>query len=309
MGSNPSSSREFISTAEAAQALGVSVSTVKRWVEEGILPAEKTAGGHRKLLLADVVELARQGKLPARNLARLKLRFSKRRPATSPQLKESLYEQLSAGDAAGVRSVIQGAYQSGMSIASLADEVIAPAMHRVGRDWESGRIDVMHEHRASQVCAAALFELKAVLEDRAFRDRPVAVGGALEGDFSVLPSLLAEMVLLDSGWKAVNLGANTPLASFCRAIDELRPQLLWISLSHSPVPDFLGAFADDYGELYRHAQQAGTAVVIGGRAMVEEVRAKIPYTAYGDGLRHLAAFAATINPRPHRPRRGRPRGT
>lgn len=305
----PAASREFISTAEAARALGISVSTVKRWVEDGILPAEKTAGGHRKLLLADVVELARQGKLPARDLARLKLRFSKRRPASSAQLEQSLYEQLSAGDTAAVRSVIHGAYQSGTSVATLADEVIAPAMHRIGHDWETGKIDVMHEHRASQVCSAALFELKAVLEDRALRNRPVAVGGALAGDYSVLPSLLAEMVLLDSGWDATNLGPNTPLSSFRRALDELKPQLLWISLSHSPEPKLDDNFPQDYAKLYRHAQQSGTAVVIGGRAMVEAVRAKIPYTAYGDGLGHLAAFAGTLHPRPHRPRRGRPPGS
>jgi excisionase family DNA binding protein len=298
-------SPEFVSTAQAALALGVSVSTVKRWVEDGILPAQKTPGGHRKLLLADVVELARQGKTPARDLASLELDFSRHRLPLPAALSEKLYADLLAGDSTGARSVIHGAYQAGMAIENLADTVVAPAMARIGRDWEADRIDIMHEHRASQLCAGALYELKAILESRAARNRPVAVGGALEGDFSVLPSLLAQLVLLDSGWDATNLGPNTPLASFRRALAELRPRLLWISASHIVNPT---TFVRDYREVYSAAEQIGAAVVIGGNALAESVRGQIPYTAHGDALAHLAAFARTLHPRPKRPRRGRPKG-
>lgn len=299
----PALHAEFVTTAQAAEALGVSVSSVKRWVEDGILPAQKTAGGHRKLLLADVTELARQGKLPSRDVAGLKLRFQKDRLPATTTLAEHLYPALLDGDAATIRSTLHGAYQAGLAIEKLADEVIAPAMQKIGADWASGKIDVMHEHRASQLCAAALFELKAVLEARAARNRPVAVGGTLEGDYSVLPSLLAQMVLLDAGWDVTNLGPNTPLASFRRALDELAPRLLWISLSHLADET---AFTRDYRALYERAEKAGVAVVIGGRALGEKLRASIPYTSYGDSLGHLAAFARTLHPRPRRPRRGRP---
>jgi MerR family transcriptional regulator, light-induced transcriptional regulator len=302
----PSLTPEFISTVQAAEALGVSVSTVKRWVEDGILPAQKTVGGHRKLLLADVVEIARQGKLPVRDLAGLKLSFSKDQPPSPKSLAEHLYPALLAGDASAICSILHGAYQSGMPIETLADQVIAPAMQLIGSDWETGKIDVMHEHRASQLCASALFELKAVLERRSGRNRPLAVGGALEGDFTVLPSLLAQMVLLDSGWDAVNLGPNTPVTSFRKALEELKPRLMWISLSH--LQD-AAAFVRSYRELYDQSEQAGIAVVIGGRALEESVRASIPYTAHGDTLSHLAAFARSLHPRPRRPRRGRPPGT
>ena len=49
------------------------------------------------------------------------------------------------------------------------------------------------------------------------------------------------------------------------------------------------------------------AVAIGGRALREPLRSRIPYTTHGDGLSHLAAFARTLQPRPNPPRRGRPR--
>jgi excisionase family DNA binding protein len=40
---------DFMSTREAAKLLGLSLTTVQLWVEAGILPAWKTAGGHRRI--------------------------------------------------------------------------------------------------------------------------------------------------------------------------------------------------------------------------------------------------------------------
>lgn len=58
---------EFMSTRQAAASLGVALSTVQLWVETGILPAWKTAGGHRRIPRAVVESLASQQKavLPA----------------------------------------------------------------------------------------------------------------------------------------------------------------------------------------------------------------------------------------------------
>lgn len=38
-----------LTTSSAARYLGVSVSTVQRWVELGVLKSDKTAGGHRRI--------------------------------------------------------------------------------------------------------------------------------------------------------------------------------------------------------------------------------------------------------------------
>jgi len=47
-------SGKFLSTRAAAARLGVALSTVQVWVESGILPAWKTAGGHRRIAVSAV---------------------------------------------------------------------------------------------------------------------------------------------------------------------------------------------------------------------------------------------------------------
>jgi methanogenic corrinoid protein MtbC1 len=131
----------------------------------------------------------------------------------------------------------------------------------------------------------------------------VAIGGAPEGDPYFLPTLLAQYVLLDAGWEAVNLGPNTPLASLAEAIKELRPRLIWLSVSFL---EGSGAFIENFKNLYRIAERQGVAVAVGGQALKEPLRSAIPYTTHGDGLTHLAAFARTLHLRPKPPRRGRP---
>ena len=48
---------DVLSTREAAERLGVALRTVQLWVEGGVLPAWKTAGGHRRISRAAVERL------------------------------------------------------------------------------------------------------------------------------------------------------------------------------------------------------------------------------------------------------------
>jgi excisionase family DNA binding protein len=294
--------REFRSPAEVSRALGISVTTVKRWVDAGVLPAHKTAGGHRKILLADVLRIVRKRNFPALDLSLLNLVGSADESNTS-RLSQRLFDALREGDIAWTRSVIHGAHAAGVTMDQLGDAVVAPAMERLGHEWENGRIDVMHEHRSTLLCTAVLHELKPALESTAARDRPVAAGGSPESDHSLLASLLVQMVLLDGGWEAINLGPHTPLTSFRLAIRELKPRLIWLSASYLPETR---QFLDEYRMLYDEASAAGVAVAIGGRAIRGSLQATMPAAFHGNCLADLSTFAQSLHPPLCPPRRGRP---
>lgn len=302
----PNAGNPYVSTAQVAEALGVGVTTVKRWVDQGILPAHKTPGGHRKILLSDVVRVVREGDFPRLDLSRLGLPPAVQEAPDPKSLSAAMLVALKRGDAEDLRSLLRGAHRSGLAIETLADAVVAPAMRRLGHEWADGRVDVWHEHRGTQLCAAALYEIRATLEGPADDTKPLAIGGGPEGDPYLLANLLAEMALMGLGWEVVNLGPNTPLPSFRAALAQTRPRLLWLSASSLVAP---ALFLEQYREMYQEASRMGTAVAVGGQALTEEVRAQMPYTTFGDGLTHLVAFAHSLRPGARRPRRGRPRGT
>lgn len=299
---NASDDGPFLSTVQVAKAAGVSVSTIKRWVDDGILPAHRTAGGHRKLVLADVLRLTREGALPPSDLGQL-VPASRKESNDPDRFCEQLIEAAKEIDDARIRSVIRAAYQSGITVETLADRVISPTMAFVGRQWQHEKMDVGGEHRVTGAVVAALFELQGQVAANAAKDRPVAVGGAPEGDHYILPSLLAKLTLVEAGWDAVNVGPNTPTSAFLKLFEEVRPKLIWLSVSHVGNAE---TFEKEYLRLYREAHAHGIPVAIGGRALTEEMRSRLPYTTFGDGLAQLADFARSLCPPAKRPKRGRP---
>lgn len=47
----------YCTTAEAARSLGVSIRTIQLWVDDGVLSAWKTVGGHRRITLDSLNKL------------------------------------------------------------------------------------------------------------------------------------------------------------------------------------------------------------------------------------------------------------
>src|SRR4051794_11718431 len=105
----PDAGNRYVSTAEVAQALGIGISTVKRWVDQGILPAHKTAGGHRKILLSDAARVVRAGNFPRVDLGRLGLAAAGRELADPKSMSAAVLAALRRGEAEELKALFQGA--------------------------------------------------------------------------------------------------------------------------------------------------------------------------------------------------------
>jgi methanogenic corrinoid protein MtbC1 len=282
-----------ISPRQVAEALGVSESSVKRWSDQGLLATRKTAGGHRKLVVADVLRFVREHgyDVGKPELLGLPPRLPHRLAETS-DTQAQLLAAMVEGDGDAVRSLLVGLFVRGMPLTDVCDLVLAPALHAVGDRWEHGVVRVFEEHRAIGLVHRALHELRRLLPRRSGR-RTSAIVATLSGDPYTIAITMAELALGELGWTATNLGPDTPAHTIVEAITDLRPRVLCLGINW--VGD-LRAFHTTYATVAERAREHRTAIVIGGPAATPTLRAEIRFAACCSSMRELADFCASLEP-------------
>jgi methanogenic corrinoid protein MtbC1 len=198
-------------------------------------------------------------------------------------------DQLLAGDEQSCREITLDLYLAGHSITRICDQVIAKALHRIGDRWERGEVEVYQERRGCEISVRVLHELRSLVT-AAPSPAPLALGGAPEGDPYCLPVTMVELVLRDNQWQSVLLGNDLPFYTLKAAIQDRRPRLFWLSVSH--VEDE-AAFLKSYEQLHRSAGPH-VAFAVGGRALSDSLRQQMTYAAFCDTLQHLESFACTL---------------
>lgn len=289
---------KLLKTQQVAKAYGVSVSTIKRWVDDGKLPASRTEGKHRLIALEDAARFAREKSLPFRELELVGGETGAPAPegpaSIDDVLRDALVRALREGDAPEARRLIAAGHAAGRGAIGLADNLIRPVMERIGHGWMVGALDTYQEHQATQIVAAVLAERSGQLARSASAtgSRPVALGASPEGDPYTLPVLAGELVLRELGWDVRNLGDNLPLRSLANAVREYRPRLVFLSVSHLEDP---ARFLQEYSHFYEAASRTDAAIMLGGRALGPELRAQLICASFGERMVHLAEFARRLH--------------
>jgi methanogenic corrinoid protein MtbC1 len=193
------------------------------------------------------------------------------------------------GDEEQSRKAIGAWYAKHGSIASVADRLIAPAFRSIGEQWRCGEVEIYQERRGCELCNRLMQELRRLLpEPAAFS--PFAMGGTCSGDDYQLPTQLIEMVFRENGWRTIHLGSNVPLSSMLSAARKHMPRIFWLSVSHIADQD---TFLTEYDRFATNLPK-GISLVVGGRALTDEIRPQMTYAAYCDTLQQLATLASSL---------------
>lgn len=285
-------SRTTLTTKAVAKVLGVSDATVKRWAASKVLLSVKTAGGHRRFRAQDVARFRRDlgGSPQIQAVVSVPKGSKPRTTEAGKSLSPAVFDALRDANEEALTELLIGEHLRGRKLTTIIDEVIAPAMRRIGDLWYAGEITIADEHLATRTTIVALQILRTVLDSCEPTDQ-LAVCCAVENDFHELPVLLAQMLVESEGWRVVNLGANTPLFSLNETMTRYRPQL--VCIASTMLLDVERA-AREYQELHQAAARAGVKLVLGGNGFAPKlVQQRFPADLhakkFGDLLRFLSA--------------------
>ncbi len=285
--------KNTLTTKEVAKLLRVSDATVKRWAESGMLKSERTKGGHRRFRVEDVAKFQAENCLGQKRyqgdenplkLARFKPRLKVEESSFLGSLLSSSEEE--AG------SILIKAYLFGDSLPKIFDEIICPALRRIGELWFEGKINVAQEHLATRVVHNALHRLRSsmpVVEQRS----EIAFCCGFEGDFHELPTYLSQMIFESYGWEVKNFGANMPLYSLTDEVLRYSPDLVCISVTFMEDYERL---ARDYADFRSKISRLKIPVALGGKIFEDErVCNRFPAEFYLQNFMQLSKLIESLS--------------
>ena len=284
---------QYFNSLEAAQILGVNVSSIKRWTDQGKLACVRTAGGHRKFLFKHLSDfLARHQKkmskahlFPIENEADLALSY---------QIMQGDFERLSAavlqnalrGERHAIQKILNGLYMGQYAPHQIYDEVVTPVLHRIGTLWEEQQISVIEEHFATQAIRDAIIRLQGIVMLPP-GNQQVAVCRSLSTELHDIALKLVDHLLEYRGFRVLYSGQITPTVDLEHIFSSFRPNRVYLS---STVIEDQAAAQAEYYQICHYCQSFEAQLFVGGQGFQQ---LQIEHPALGGQLESFAAVMAS----------------
>jgi excisionase family DNA binding protein len=268
---------QFFSTKELSELCAVGETTVKRWANMGLIKYHKTIGGHRKFKLDDVLEFISKNNIRVASEQLERLQSQKRASdaidlnteillvrGDVEALADKLMEHLLAFKKHEVEALLSKAIERIPSFAVLFDNMIAPAMHRVGNLWCEKKLSIGEEHIITNIIIEAILRTKVRFETNQQEPSPQGVSALTllyantenatqsaglkrtaivctcpESELHEVALLGVSLVCESLGFQVRYVGAAVPFKDLESVIDDQKPEIVCMSVTNgrlqSPV--------------------------------------------------------------------------
>ncbi len=156
--------------------------------------------------------------------------ISPRKPAISEQVFKRYTENLIAGDRTRCAVVVDELLSAGVAIKTIYQDLIQRSLYEVGDCWERNLITVASEHLATAVTEGLMNRIYTHIAPPPANGRKVVIA-SVENELHQVGGKMVADIFEMHGWDCDYLGANVPTGELERYIEDIRPDMLGLSLS------------------------------------------------------------------------------
>ena len=160
----------FLNSQEAADVLGVNVSSIKRWTDSGKLECIQTAGGHRKFLMSHLVKFIEVNENKSAKASVFQIETESDVEMSYHILKgdydtliDYVVSKARLSDRFAVQKVLNGLYLGHYPLHMIYDHLVTPVLIQIGTLWMNRNLSIIEEHIAAQTIRDAISRLQGII--------------------------------------------------------------------------------------------------------------------------------------------------
>ena len=177
--------------------------------------------------------------------------------------RDRFLQALLQGDRQGTMQISRDQVSTPRDLKRFYEEILQPAMYRIGDLWEQGDISVSKEHLASALANMAVSSqyIRVMTEAEPWKGRVLV--SAASNEFHVLGAQMVANCLEAEGWEVDYLGADTPAPDLVGYIKDRAPDVVALAVT---MPFNLIKAKEVVDRILEEFQQPRQRILLGGLA-------------------------------------------
>ena len=277
-----------------SSACGIPISTIRTWERRYGFPCPDHTPGNQRLYNPAVIEQLkliqhalecghRPGQIVPLTLEQLKQLVGTRSTFTETPIDEEIKRWIEAAKQLD-GSFLEGAFQQSsrlLGVERFLIERISPFLKAIGTEWAAGRLQIFHEHFASERLHDFLTSTWRPLSNHS--KGPYVVCATLPGEQHYLGLHMATTIAALHDYQILFLGPKTPLEEIINCASQVNATAVLVSISiASDLRRSHNMLKDLYKDLPKHIE-----LVVGGAG----ASPSIPGVVFLENLSHFSTWA------------------
>ena len=264
----------YLNSKQVADIIGVNISTLKRWTDNGTLGCDKTAGGHRKFTMNHIRDYYKNNP-DANNNTDLKIEdisqkqlFGLIQKRNFKKLAEKLAQSSLDAEETTVSNIINGLYMNGVPVADLLDYVVDVAGHIIESQLNNNEIVHTEAYVSRQLLTRVVDGLCSEMPNGKFNGKS-AMCVNFEDNLPDIGVVMSEVVLRHNGYNVFNTGSHAELGDLLSVIQKKKIDIVLFYLCNlqccnAVVVENIEKTKEHIKEIVKVAKKINVKVLFGG---------------------------------------------